>query len=129
MSPRVSRTLPTVEPILLTPRSDPFDDPAWLFEPKFDGYRGLLYVSRQECWFRSKRENVLKRFQELCYWVREELPCAPRDMEEVNYRQDAGAGPKQSQPAPNALRGKVAGTARFDIGADHVWQPQMRRSK
>jgi hypothetical protein len=28
MSPRVRRTLPTVEPILLTPRADPFDDPA-----------------------------------------------------------------------------------------------------
>jgi hypothetical protein len=74
MSPRVSRTLPTVEPVLLTPRSDPFDDPAWLFEPKYDGYRGLLYVTRQGCWFRSKRGNVLRRFQELCYWVREELP-------------------------------------------------------
>jgi bifunctional non-homologous end joining protein LigD len=74
MSPRVSRTLPTVEPILLTPRPDPFDDSAWLFEPKYDGYRGFLYVTRQGCWFRSKRGNVLKRFQELCYWVREELP-------------------------------------------------------
>jgi ATP-dependent DNA ligase len=37
--PRISRTLPTVEPILLTPRVDPFDDPAWLFEPKYNGYR------------------------------------------------------------------------------------------
>jgi bifunctional non-homologous end joining protein LigD len=75
VSPRVSRTLlPTVEPILLTPRGEPFDDPAWLFEPKYDGYRGLLYVTRKECWFRSKRGNVLKRFQDLCCWVREELP-------------------------------------------------------
>jgi ATP-dependent DNA ligase len=31
-------------------------------------------VTRQGCWFRSKRGNVLKRFQDLCYWVREELP-------------------------------------------------------
>jgi bifunctional non-homologous end joining protein LigD len=74
MSPRVSRTLPTVEPIPLTPRDHPFDNPAWLFEPKYDGYRGLLYVTRKGCHFRSKRGNVLKRFQELCYWVREELP-------------------------------------------------------
>jgi ATP-dependent DNA ligase len=65
MSPRVSRTLPTVEPILLTPRGDPFDDPAWLFEPKYDGYRGLLYVSRKGGHFRSKRGNILKRFEEL----------------------------------------------------------------
>ena len=74
MSPRVSTTLPTVEPILLTPRRDPFDDPAWLFEPKYDGYRGLLYVTRNGCHFRSKRGNILRRFEELCHWVREELP-------------------------------------------------------
>ncbi len=73
MSPRI-RTLPVVEPILLTPRPDPFDDPGWLFEPKYDGYRGLLYVTRTDCHFRSELGNVLKRFQELCYWVREELP-------------------------------------------------------
>src|SRR5688500_8768928 len=46
--------MPLVEPILLTARRDPFDDPAWLFEPKYDGYRGLLYVTRKGCWFRSK---------------------------------------------------------------------------
>jgi bifunctional non-homologous end joining protein LigD len=74
VSPRVSRTLPSVQPILLTPRGDPFDDPAWLFEPQYDGYRGLLYVTRKSCHFRSKSGNVLKRFQELCYWIREELP-------------------------------------------------------
>ena len=74
MSPRVSRTLPLVQPILLTPRREPFNDPGWLFEPKYDGYRGLLYVTRHGCYFRSKRGNILKRFEELCYWVREELP-------------------------------------------------------
>jgi ATP-dependent DNA ligase len=66
MSPRATKTLPDVEPILLTPRRDPFDDPAWLFEPKFDGYRGLLYVTQKGCHFRSKRGNILKRFEQLC---------------------------------------------------------------
>jgi ATP-dependent DNA ligase len=74
VNPRVSRTLPLVQPILLTPRGDAFNDPAWLFEPKYAGYRGLLYVTRQGCHFRSKRGNILKRFEQLCYWVREELP-------------------------------------------------------
>ena len=74
MRPRVRSTLPVVEPILLTPRPDPFSDPAWLFEPKYDGYRGLLYITRRSCCFRSKRGNVLTRFQELCHWVREGLP-------------------------------------------------------
>lgn len=57
MSPRATRSLPTFQPTLLTPRREPFDDPAWLFEPKYDGYRGLLYVTLQGCHFRSKREH------------------------------------------------------------------------
>ena len=72
--PTTSRTLPLVEPIRLTPRREPFEDSTWLFEPKYDGYRGLLYVTRQGCHFHSKRGNILKRFEQLCYWVREELP-------------------------------------------------------
>ena len=63
MRPRISNALPLVEPILLTRRREPFDDPAWLFEPKYDGYRGLLYVTRQGCHFRSKRGNILKRLR------------------------------------------------------------------
>ena len=74
MIPRAARTLPVVEPILLTSRRDPFDDPAWLFEPKYDGYRGLLYVTRNRCYFRSRRGSILQRFQELCYRIREQLP-------------------------------------------------------
>jgi bifunctional non-homologous end joining protein LigD len=75
MRPRVRRAvLPVVEPVLLTPRGEPFDDPDWLFEPKYDGYRALLYVTRQDCHFRSRHGNIMTRFKELGYWVREELP-------------------------------------------------------
>jgi ATP-dependent DNA ligase len=59
VSPRVSRTLPTIEPILRTPRRDPFDDPAWLLEPKYDGYRGMLLRHSPSCCVPSKRGNVL----------------------------------------------------------------------
>jgi ATP-dependent DNA ligase len=65
--------LPLVEPIVPVLRDQPFEDPAYLFEPKYDGFRGLLYLSRRECNFRSKRGKVLKQFEQLCYWVREEL--------------------------------------------------------
>ena len=74
MPPRVTRTLPRVEPILLTPRDLPFDDPDWLFEPKYDGFRGLLYLTRTGCCIRSRRGHQLHRFDELCHWVRSELP-------------------------------------------------------
>jgi ATP-dependent DNA ligase len=69
-----TRTLPDIQSILLTPRPDPFDDPTWLFEPKYDGYSGLLHVTPHGCYIRSKPGNLLKRFHELCLWVLEELP-------------------------------------------------------
>jgi bifunctional non-homologous end joining protein LigD len=43
------RNLPAVEPIPFTPRADAFDDPEWLFEPKYDGFRGLLYSASGQC--------------------------------------------------------------------------------
>jgi bifunctional non-homologous end joining protein LigD len=69
----VTAALPAVEPIVPVLYPQPFDDPAWLFEPKYDGFRGLFYLSGRECRFRSKRGHVMRRFDQLCYWVREEL--------------------------------------------------------
>jgi bifunctional non-homologous end joining protein LigD len=46
---------------------------AYLFEPKYDGFRGLFYLGGRECRFRSKRGNILTQFRELCDWVRHEL--------------------------------------------------------
>jgi hypothetical protein len=65
MSPQATKTLRNVQPILLTPRREPFNDPGWLFEPKYDSYRGLLYVTHKGCWFWSKRGSILKRFDQL----------------------------------------------------------------
>jgi bifunctional non-homologous end joining protein LigD len=50
-----------------------FDDPAYLFEPKYDGFRGMLYLAGQDPYFRSKQGNVLRRFAELAHDVRAEL--------------------------------------------------------
>ena len=73
MPPRSRTTLPLVQPIVPVLWGVPFDDPAWLFEPKYDGFRGLLYVSPRNCWFRSKRGNTMTRFQDLAEQVRDEL--------------------------------------------------------
>jgi bifunctional non-homologous end joining protein LigD len=74
MARAAATLLPLVEPVIPARLEHPFDDPGWLFEPKYDGVRGLLYVTRSDCHFRSKRGNVLRRFQDLCHWVRQELP-------------------------------------------------------
>jgi bifunctional non-homologous end joining protein LigD len=73
MSPRTSRTLPTIEPVVPVLGSPPLNDPNWLYEPKFDGWRGILYLSGREGYIRSKRGNLLRRFAELAERVRSEL--------------------------------------------------------
>jgi len=63
---RLVSRLPQIEPIILTARADPFDDPAWLFEPKYDGFRGLLYNASAGCEIRSRRDFRFDRFGDLC---------------------------------------------------------------
>jgi bifunctional non-homologous end joining protein LigD len=53
--------------------SPPLNDPRWIYEPKFDGFRGVLYVSGRECYIRSKRGNGLSRFADLALRVGAEL--------------------------------------------------------
>ena len=72
MPPRVSQ-LPKVSPIILLERPLPFDDADWLFEPKFDGFRGLLYIDRDEATLVSRRGLLFKRFSRLAGDVRDAL--------------------------------------------------------
>jgi bifunctional non-homologous end joining protein LigD len=57
--------LPRVQPIIPTWRKEPFDDPEWLFEFKYDGFRGLCYLERGRCRFISRNGNMLSRFDAL----------------------------------------------------------------
>src|SRR6476646_1777983 len=67
-------SLPRVQPIIPTARALPFNDPAWLFEPKYDGFRGMLYLTRQSCTLYSRRGNAMNRFRELAQQLWHELP-------------------------------------------------------
>ena len=57
--------LPRIEPIVPTLRPVPFTDRAWLFEPKYDGFRGVVYLTGGQCAIYSKRGNRFSRFSEL----------------------------------------------------------------
>src|SRR5215472_9857707 len=57
--------LPRVQPIIPTWRKEPFDDPDWLFEFKYDGFRGLCYLEQGRCYFISRNGNMLSRFDAL----------------------------------------------------------------
>ena len=58
-------TLPRVQPIVPTWRKEPFDDPEWLFDFKYDGFRALCYVEQGRCRLISRNGNVLRRFDAL----------------------------------------------------------------
>jgi bifunctional non-homologous end joining protein LigD len=65
--------LPKIAPIIPIERPLPFDDPDWLFEPKFDGFRGVLYINEGSATFYSKRGLVFRRFSRLAADVRDAL--------------------------------------------------------
>jgi bifunctional non-homologous end joining protein LigD len=67
------RTLPRVEPIIPEVRGLPFDHPDWVFEPKYDGFRGLLHVTATTATFHSKRGRILTRFATLAEEVCDQL--------------------------------------------------------
>lgn len=55
-----------IEPMLATPVDAPFDDPRWLFEVKWDGYRSLCYVEGENIRFLSRNHLDLgKKFPDL----------------------------------------------------------------
>jgi bifunctional non-homologous end joining protein LigD len=63
---RKAQPLPVVSPIIpQLRRAGPFRDPAWVFELKVDGFRGMLYLDGQSATFYSKRRRVLSRFADL----------------------------------------------------------------
>ena len=74
MTSSLTTGLPRVVPIVAVIRRQPFDDRDWLFEPKYDGFRGVLYLTRQGCTFYSKLGNTMSRFRDLAEQVRTELP-------------------------------------------------------
>ncbi|HEX2249457.1 MAG TPA: hypothetical protein VHH32_03865 [Gemmatimonadales bacterium] len=76
-SVRLASRLPSIEPVRLTVRAEPFDDAGWVFEPKYDGFRGVIYASELGCEIRSRRDIPLKRFHEL--WDRVADVLAPRE--------------------------------------------------
>ncbi len=56
----------SVEPMLPTPVKLPFSDPAWLFEPKWDGFRALCFLKDGKVRFISRnQQNLTQRFPEL----------------------------------------------------------------
>jgi bifunctional non-homologous end joining protein LigD len=54
--------LPRVQPIAPIRRAEPFDDPEWLFDLKYDGFRALCYLEQGRCRLISRDGNPMRRF-------------------------------------------------------------------
>jgi bifunctional non-homologous end joining protein LigD len=63
----IKHSMPDViHPMLATPIEKPFDDPEWLFEIKWDGYRAVAFIENQAVKLVSRTQNDLTgRFPEL----------------------------------------------------------------
>jgi bifunctional non-homologous end joining protein LigD len=58
--------LPELKPMMATLRSDPFDDPRWIFEPKWDGVRALAVCQHDETLLLSRNSrDMTKTYPEL----------------------------------------------------------------
>ena len=66
-------TLPRIQPIRPTWRKDPFEHPDWLFDLKYDGFRGLCYIDLNGGRLLSRNGNTFDRFETLARQVVAEL--------------------------------------------------------
>jgi bifunctional non-homologous end joining protein LigD len=48
-----------IQPMLATAVEEPFDDPAWLFEVKWDGYRAVIFIENKRARLVSRNHNDL----------------------------------------------------------------------
>jgi bifunctional non-homologous end joining protein LigD len=72
-SQKEKRALPWIEPLRLVRKQDAFDDPNWLFELKYDGFRALLYIEDGDARFMSRNSKHMRRFDELAETIAEGL--------------------------------------------------------
>jgi bifunctional non-homologous end joining protein LigD len=61
------------QPMPLSRRAEPFNHPDWLFEIKWDGFRGLLYSDSEGVRLISRNGNVFKSFPGLCEGLARDL--------------------------------------------------------
>ena len=57
--------LPQISPSPLTSLKEPIGHPNWVYELKHDGFRGILYVDRDQAWLVSRKGNKFRQFDPL----------------------------------------------------------------
>lgn len=58
--------LPRITPLRLGRRAVPFNDPDWLYELKWDGFRAIAYIEDGACRLVSRKGNTFRSWPGLC---------------------------------------------------------------
>ena len=64
------------QPMPLLKRAAPFDDPTWLFEPKYDGFRALAVIEHGRAQLLSRNGHPFASFSTLAESISDSLPNA-----------------------------------------------------
>jgi len=103
--------LPRIEPIIPTLRKEPFDAPDWLFDVKYDGYRGLCFIEQWRGHFVSRNGKPLSRFTALADELAEML-----DVDEAVIDGEVIAADTTGRPQfYDLLRGNAPVYVAFDL--------------
>jgi len=62
---KIRAVLPHIIPFRLGRRAEPFNDPAWLYELKWDGFRSLALIEDGRCELWSRNGNSFKAGRDL----------------------------------------------------------------
>jgi bifunctional non-homologous end joining protein LigD len=58
----------------LRTRKMPFDDPNWIFELKYDGFRALACIESGRCRLVSRNGHPFSAFSDLEKWIEASVP-------------------------------------------------------
>lgn len=68
-----AKPLPKIDPIILKPITEFQDLPNYIYEMKYDGFRGIAYFEPNRCRFVSRQGKHLFQFQKFCEAIAREL--------------------------------------------------------
>jgi bifunctional non-homologous end joining protein LigD len=133
-SPKVSHMQgmppPRVQPVRPTWRKGPFDDPAWVFDAKYDGFRGLCYIEPGRSRLVSRNGHTFTRFDGLADQI-----AATLDVHDAILDGEIIAADETGRPQFYELlrRAQAAAYVAFDIvwlnGADLRQSPLSERRR
>jgi bifunctional non-homologous end joining protein LigD len=113
--------LPRVQPIIPIRRKEPFDGPGWLFDFKYDGFRGLCYLEQGRCRLISRNGNLRSRFHSLADQV-----AAVLDVDEAVIDGEVIATDETGRPQFYELL-RVPRRASY-VAFDILWADRHRRT-